>query len=189
MKAFVSVFLFSLLSHAAHSNVMSKARSFDLSRHDSNVTFRVTGASSLIDIEGTGAKLNGNIKITGTSVEGEFLVPLSSISTGNELRDEHIKSYLEVAKFPYAILKISNLQLENKVLQEKVTQKGTPFKGKLFLHGQESEVSGTADINATEKVISVKARTKTLAANYKMDLGAKVVDEIAINVGFDIKKD
>lgn len=165
-----------------------KVKSFDLSKQKSNVAFKVVGKSSPISFDGTSSKLNGKIKIDGTNAEGEFIVPLDSIQTGIALRDEHIKNYLETQKFPNAILKISKFHFKNNLLHEKGAQNSIPFKGVLLLHGHEAEVSGSVDIDSTDEVISIVANTKTNIANYKMETGTKIVDEIDIRVNFNIKK-
>ncbi len=166
---------------------------FELATEESKVEFRAIGRPSMLKITGTEGKLKGQVQINDENVSGEFIVPLDSVTTGISLRDEHMKKkYLETDKFPNAILKISDLKLVKNVLKEIVSQKGVPFKGLLTIHGIESPVEGAADIEATDKIISIIAKTKTNITAHKIELpsylGIKVADVVDITTEIKLKK-
>lgn len=168
-------------------------KTIDLSSQESNVEFLAVGKPSLLKINGTGGKLKGQVKFTNLIVSADCTVPLEGITTGIGLRDEHMKNkYLEIGKFPEATLKISELKIEKDYFKEKGIQKNIPFKGKLKIHGNESDIEGTADIDSDDKNISIQAKTKTNITAHKIDvpsyLGVKVADEVEIKVDLKIKK-
>lgn len=166
---------------------------FDLASEESKVEFKAVGRPSMLKINGTEGKLKGQVQISGENVSGEFIVSLDSMTTGISLRDEHMKKkYLETEKYPNAILKISDLKLTKNVLKETISQKEVPFKGLLNIHGIESPVEGTADIEATEKIISIIAKTRTNITAHKIELpsylGIKVADVVDITTELKLKK-
>lgn len=193
---FLLILSFVLSSFAqAASDVTPPAatKSFDLSTQESKVEFTAIGKPSLLKINGTGGKLKGQVSFANLLVSAEFIVPLDTVVTGVGLRDKHMKEkYLEIEKFPEATLKIAELKMEKNFLKDKASQKNVPFKGKLKIHGFESDIEGTADIDSDEKSISIQAKTKTNITSHKIDLpsylGVKVADEVEIKVDFKIKK-
>ncbi len=188
-----SIFLTINASAAPAINSQAVAKSFDLSTQESNVEFTAIGKPSLIRINGTGGKLKGSVSFANLIIAAEFIVPLDTVVTGVSLRDKHLKEkYLETDKFPEAILQITDLKTTTDFLNHEGAQKDLPFKGNLKIHGQESPVEGTADINSDQKNIFVHAQTKTNITAHKIDLpnylGIKVADEVEIKVDFKIKK-
>lgn len=188
---FISTFMATLCLAAAPD--LQGGKVFDLANEESKVEFKAVGKPSMLKINGTEGKLKGQVQVNGEVVSGEFIVPLDSVTTGISLRDEHMKKkYLETDKYPNAILKISELKLAKNVLKEMLSQKGVPFKGILNIHGNESPVEGTADIDVTEKVISIIAKTKTNITAHKIDLptylGVKVADVVDIITELKLKK-
>ena len=169
------------------------SKTIELSSQQSKIEFIAVGRPSMLKINGTGAKLNDHVDFKGLNVSAECVVPLDSITTGIDLRDTHMKTkYLESAKFPDATLTISNLVLEKNFLIEKGIQKNIPFKGKLKIHGEESDVEGLADVMSDEKSISIQATTKTNITAHKIDLpsylGVKVADQVEIKADLKIIK-
>ncbi len=168
-------------------------KTIDLSSQESKVEFLAVGKPSLLKINGTGGKLKGQVQFKNLTVSADCTVALEGITTGIGLRDEHMKNkYLEISKFPEATLKISELKIEKDFLKENGIQKNIPFKGKLKIHGIESDIEGTADVDSEEKNISIQAQTKTNITAHKIDipsyLGIKVADEVEIKVDLKIKK-
>lgn len=181
-------FIFTL---SAYAEVSTKV--IDLVGQESKVEFLAIGKPSLLKINGTGGKLKGKIEVSGTKVTGQLSVALDLITTGLNLRDEHMKNkYLEIAKFPEASLQISELQLEKNLFTISGSQKGVPFKGKLKIHGVEKDIEGFADVDSDEKVVSISAQTKTSISAHQIDLpsymGIKVADEVQITTQFKLKK-
>lgn len=193
MNILCYLILISTSAFAATDKIVVSTKSFDLSKQESKVEFWAVGKPSLLKINGTGGKLTGKVDFNGKQGSGEFVVPLEPITTGISLRDDHMKKkYLEIEKFPTATLKITDIKFEKDFLKEKGSQKDIPFTGKLSIHGNESEVQGTANIESTDQLMLIRAKTKTNISNYKMDiptyLGVKVADEVGINVDLKITK-
>ncbi len=178
---------------AVTSAKIEKPKLIDLSTQESKVEFVAVGKPSLIKINGTGGKLKGTLTIHDSKVDLEAIVPIASLTTGIELRDDHMKTkYLESGKYPDAKLVISDLKMEKNYFTEKFSQKNVPFKGKLSLHGQESDVEGFADIESDESSVAIIAKTKTNITSHKIDLptylGIKIADEVVITTELKIKK-
>lgn len=171
----------------------SAKKIIDLSKHNSKVEFLAIGKPSLLKINGTGGKASGNLEIEDKKVTGTIAVPLNTLTTSIDLRDEHMKQkYLEIEKFPEATLKITDFTMDRNYLEVEGTQKNVPFKGLLKVHGVEKEVEGTADLESTKQLLRVVAQTNTNITNHSIDLpsylGVKVADKVDIKVEFEIKK-
>ena len=175
------------------ANAETAPRLVDLSTQDSKVEFLAIGKPSLLKINGTGGKLKGHIEVHDGRISGQFVLPLELITTGISLRDEHMKNkYLEVSKYPEAVLQIAELKLDKDFFSGIGIQKNIPFKGKLKIHGSEKDVEGTANIESDEKFVSVSAQTKTIISGHQIDIpsymGIKVADEIQISAELKIRK-
>lgn len=188
---FVAAGLFAKESKTEAPVVLKK--SIEIKDQESQVEFVAIGKPSLLKINGKGGKMTGLVEIDNSLISGNFIVPLSEITTGVDLRDEHMKNkYLQTDKYPNAELKISELKLEKSPINSTFVYKDLPFKGKLKIHDTESDVEGLFDIESTEKKILVKAKTKTNITSHKIDIpsyiGIKVADEVEINVDLKIVK-
>ena len=125
MKFFKYFFLLSLiLSHSFAATEMKATENIkfiELSSQDSKVEFSAIGKPSMLKINGTGGKLKGRMEFQGLHVRAACVVPLDSITTGIDLRDNHMKNkYLEIGKFPEASLTITELLLEKNYLMERL---------------------------------------------------------------------
>lgn len=172
--------------------VVSKKK-IEIKDQESQVEFIAIGKPSLLKINGKGGKMTGKVEIDNSIVSGNFVVPLGGLTTGIDLRDEHMRNkYLQTDKFPNAELQISELKLEKSPMTSNFITKGLPFKGKLKIHDTESDVEGNFDIESMEHAIVIKAKTKTSIAAHKIDIpsyvGIKVADEVEINVDLKIVK-
>lgn len=185
---------FAFLTHCGHANAAINAkREIDLASQESKVEFLAIGKPSLIKIHGSGSRIKGKIESNANAISAQFIVPLKPLTTGVEMRDEHMKTkYLEVEKYPDAVLKISELKLASDPFQKSVDLKDVPFNGKLQIHGEEKDVSGTFDVVSDEKSVSIKAKTKTTIPAHKIAIpsymGIKVADDVEISAEIKIKK-
>lgn len=72
--------------------------------------FDSVGKPSMLKIHGDGAETSGLLKIDHTLITGEFTAHLTSLKTGIDRRDEHMKNkYLEISRFPDAVFKLDSL--------------------------------------------------------------------------------
>lgn len=168
-------------------------RKIDLSKEDASVEFLAKVKPGSISINGTGAKINGNLEIEHDSLTGELVVRLEELKTGIGLRDQHMKEkFLETNKYPEAKLKISEMKLTKDPFTNAAKQTAIPFKGTLTVHGSESKIEGTADIDSTGSQIIAEVKTATTIPAHKIEkpsyLGVKVADEIEVSAHLKLKK-
>jgi hypothetical protein len=139
-------------------------------------SFTATGKPSLIEIKGTGAKLiplNTSLTRNGTSITGTAMVDLSTLTTGMELRDSHLKDkYLETSEHPWAA--ITALVAD--------TSTGE-FKGDLTIKGQGRPVKGTFKLDGKQLTSSFKILlTDYPSIGVPSWLGVTVAEEVQIEV-------
>lgn len=73
------------------------------------VTFNATGSPGFLDIEG----VSSTVKVTDDGTTLSFAVPMSTVSTGIELRDNHMNEhYVEVAKYPDVTIKLPKASVQ-----------------------------------------------------------------------------
>ena len=117
----------------------------------------------------------------GGAVKGTFAVELMKLETGISLRDRHLRNnYLEVQKgADFAVAKFDNIKIQ------KLSGK-TTFTGTLTLHGQQQNISGTADLQQDGKGYKVDANFPLKISAFQIPeptyLGVGVSDEITIHV-------
>lgn len=115
------------------------------------------------------------------AVKGTFAVELMKLETGISLRDRHLRNnYLEVQKgADFAVAKFDNIKIQ------KLSGK-TTFTGTLTLHGQQQNISGTADLQQDGKGYKVDANFPLKISAFQIPeptyLGVGVSDEITIHV-------
>ena len=115
------------------------------------------------------------------AVKGTFVVELIKLETGISLRDRHLRNnYLEVQKgADFAVAKFDNIKIQ------KLSGK-TTFTGTLTLHGQQQNISGTADLQQDGKAYKVDANFPLKISAFQIPeptyLGVGVSDEITIHV-------
>lgn len=106
----------------------------------SPVTFQAIGKPGFLKINGENANVEGVITANDGKLSGVLTVPLTSLKTGIELRDEHMKNnYFEVSKFPAAVLTLDETP-------STLDGKDHTFSGKLRLRGIEKAIKGTLSL-------------------------------------------
>jgi polyisoprenoid-binding protein YceI len=126
--------------------------------------------------------LSGTVTPTnGGAMKGALRVELVKLQTGISLRDRHLReNYLEVQKgADYSVAKLDNIKVER-------FPGKTTFKGTLTLHGQQREVTGTADVQQEGKGFRVEATFPLQISAFQIPepkyLGVGVQDEITVKV-------
>lgn len=154
----------------------ASAALYDVKPSAESVNFLAKGKPSFIAIKGMGQGLTGKVETTAKGVKADLEFDLTSLDTGIELRDDHLKNkYLEVATYPKArlIIKEENATLDG----EKVT-----FKGLLTLHGVEREVSGEGVLTNS----NLKAEFSLDLTDFKIEIpsfqGITVAKTVVIKV-------
>jgi len=190
-RAGLVLFLASFVSHSAVTQAALPSGTYTIESAASQVTFLTIGRPSLIKIKGVGASVTGGCKIvdqaTSQEMTGEAEFDLSSLKTGIKLRDSHMKDkYLEVAKFPKALLKLSAISLAP-------SQKQGQFKGMLTLHGVTLPIEGSYEILKAETEASeVKLDFKLLLSDYGISIpsfaGITVANDVEITANTSLKR-
>ena len=168
---FLALVLNSQIASAAIKQVETKK---------SGIEFTAKGRPALIAITGEAPFKMGSLTIEDDKISGSLTVALAMITTGIDLRDEHLKDkYLEVAKFPEAILVI-----------EGVSVKGDRFEGRLTLHGVEQKISGTKEVNSD--INTVNATFNIKLTDFKIAIpsfqGITVADVVTVTAKLNLQE-
>ncbi len=140
------------------------------------VEFKAKAKPALISIDGKSNLLSGTLTGEDNIFDGNFDLELTSLDTGIELRDDHLKNkYLEIEKFPNAKLSFTKTRIEK--------NKEINFEAKLNLHGQEKMVQGIATLNDDNRL---EAEFKINLSDFGIDIpsfkGITVAKEVKIKV-------
>lgn len=123
------------------------------------------------------------------SYTGELVIDLTSLDTGINLRDRHLRdTYLEVERGDnFATARLSGLQLEQAMPASAARHK-TEFSAELLLHGVRSPVAGEAELRQSASGVEVEASFAVSLPEFSIDspryLGIGVRDEVRITVTF-----
>lgn len=171
---------------------LGQAATYKISPAQGHISFTAKGRPALISIKGQGEGVAGILTEKNKLLSGELSFQLTTLKTGIELRDDHLKNkYLEVEKFPSAKLKISELKLENEFPQN------LPFKGLLTLHGVEQAIEGKVSVREGE---SGEKNTRKILAEFKLKIsqfkieipsfqGITVAEDIQVHVETEATKE
>jgi polyisoprenoid-binding protein YceI len=164
----------------------------DLAANNLKVTTGEVSINCPLTIGGSfDAKTNavsGEVSVASGAEEplkGELSVDLQKLQTGIGLRDRHMKdNYLEVKKGDeFAAARLEDIRVES--LAGK-----TSFKGMLTLHGEQREVSGTANIKQNGEGYRVEANFPIRYADFGIPdatyLGVGVKDQVQVRVNFTV---
>ncbi len=123
------------------------------------------------------------------SYTGELVIDLTSLDTGINLRDRHLRdTYLEVERGDdFATARLSGLRLE-RALPASAAQHKTEFSAELLLHGVRRPVAGDAELRQSDAGVEVRASFSVSLPEFNIDspryLGIGVRDEVQITVTF-----
>ncbi len=155
--------------------------------------FIAVGRPSALKINGTGIGPAGNLKLDKVGEEyvinGEAVMDLSSLDTGIEMRDRHMKEkYLEVEKFKNAKLVFKDV----KIPSDKVKKGGeVDVNAMLDLHGEQKTVPVSMVLEAKDGVIKTVAKFKVKLSEFKISIptfsGVTVADEVTITTETEVK--
>jgi polyisoprenoid-binding protein YceI len=170
-------FLFQILS-----STILLAPVYALELQNTLVVFEAAAKPSFLKIKGETKNLKHEQKQEASSIVDSFTVDLSTLNTGIELRDEHMKDkYLKTKNHPLAALVFS--KEEKSVLD---------FQG-------EKELIGTFTLNGKSREVVVKAKRdkNNLQASFELKLsnfalevpswsGVTVTELVKIKTSFDL---
>lgn len=143
------------------------------------VEFKAKGFPTFITISGKSPKVIGELKLNENKASGMFKLPLASLKTGMDLRDEHMtEKYLEVGKYPEATLTLKEFDLK---------EEGEAM-GILKLHNVEKTIPITYSSERDGNVLKVKTDFKLVLSDFAIDIpsfqGITVAKDIQLQVEF-----
>lgn len=149
-----------------------------------NVEFMAKGFPTFITISGKSQKVMGDLIIKDGKASGVFKLPLNTLKTGMDLRDEHmINKYLEAPKYPEATLTLDSFELKDS---------GTT-KGKLKLHNVEKEIEINYEASKSDSSLKVETDFSLVLGDYNIEIpsfqGITVAKDIKLKVAFKAMKD
>ena len=162
----------------------------DIDQATAKTTFVAVGKPAMLRIHGESEGIISKLTIENKVVNGDIDVQMEKFKTGIDTRDEHMKKkYLEVEKFPEAVLKIKDLNVADLKAGAK---KDMTFKADLTLHGVTKEVEVKSKLEAlTEAKFKIQATANIKLSDFKIDIpsyaGIKVADSVDFEVQFVTK--
>ncbi len=149
------------------------------------VSFRAIGKPAFLKIDGKGEGPEGILLIDNKTMSGEMKFSLNSLTTGIDLRDEHMKDkYLNVKQNPMATLKFEKATLSSSPLENNGSLAGPAIQAKLTLNKITKEVSTNWETEKSGNDIKVKSNFSIKLSDFNIEVpeyaGIKVADEVKI---------
>lgn len=171
-------------------SLVGLALPIEIDQTTAKTSFVAIGKPAMLRIHGESEGITSKLDADKKTVSGSIAIQLEKFKTGIETRDEHMKNkYLEVAKYPEAILTIKDVNVSD--LKEG-SKKDLTIKAKLLLHGEtkDVDVKGTIESLAGGKY-KVHATANITLSEFKIDIptyaGIKVADSVEFEVNFQTK--
>jgi polyisoprenoid-binding protein YceI len=152
------------------------------------VTFMLDAPLEVIN--GLSNKVKGTIVVEGTKASGKLSVPVNSIKTGNESRDEHLQNdkWLDAAKYPELIVEFKNVALPTALEPGKPLKVQT--KAQFSIHGvtREEQVEVIATLlkesddtkkRAPGDLLRVRAKFQIPLEAYKINRTGALILKVA----------
>lgn len=112
-KIFVTAILF--CAFFAPVSFLSAEESYSINRSGSSITF--VADSFLGDVEGSFQNWQSDVRISRDfkQASGSISIQVTSINTGNESRDDHLRDpdFFKTSEFPTAVYKVESIQKSN----------------------------------------------------------------------------
>jgi polyisoprenoid-binding protein YceI len=149
--------------------------------------FLAVGHPSALKVVGKGSVPTGELILDAKKITGSATFDIRSLDTGIDIRNEHMKKkYLEVEKFPNAVLKVTKLDLPPASGTGEFSANTLPFSGTLSLHGVEKAVVGTADLTRKAGQLNLAVKFGVKISDYAISspgyAGITMADEVQITV-------
>jgi polyisoprenoid-binding protein YceI len=146
-------------------------------------------AAKLETINGVSTEVQGRVELDPTdlaSARATVVIPVASIRTGIELRDEHMRGekWLDAAKHPEIRFELTRVEGPSSLARgEEVSAK---LHGKITVHGVEKPVVASAKVKWTGSAVEAKARFQIKLSDHGVAIPEivrfKVANEITVRV-------
>jgi polyisoprenoid-binding protein YceI len=144
-------------------------------------------------MEGTTDKVSGMLTVDPTDISkttGKFKVPVTSLDTDNDLRDEHLQGdgWLDAKNSPYLHFEITEVLLGKKSASALKEGKDTKVqvKGNFTAHGITKPVTANGKVKWSGNEIQIKADFPVLLTDHNISVPSivrlKVANEIQVSV-------
>lgn len=183
MEKKICIFMKVALTALSASSV-AMAATQKLSVDSGSTTFLAVGRPSLLKIHGEGSGPRGELTVENGTVQGSLEMDLQTLKTGVEMRDDHMKNkYLEVGKYPKAVLKVSGIKMP----PMDQLPKELPFEGTLTLHGETQPIkSGKVTLSKDGEKIKFTAKFQTSIPEFKIEIPSYAGIKVAENVDVEV---
>jgi polyisoprenoid-binding protein YceI len=183
MKQMILMLFFIYGSYASSTELHSV-------NNEGKTVFEAVGKPAMIKIKGEGPGPDTVISFTQSSVNLVSEILLDTITTGIDMRDEHMREkYLEVKKYPKAKLTISSLNIPVDWDKNPTKISEREFTGSLNLHGKDSPIKGIFSLNDN---LTSEAEFKIKLTDYNIEipeyLGIKVADMVTVKTKLKFEK-
>ncbi|HSN84586.1 MAG TPA: YceI family protein [Polyangiales bacterium] len=142
---------------------------------------------------GKTSKVTGKLMIDPadiTQTKGSFEVPVASLRTGNDLRDEHLQGdgWLDAKKYPHIEFEITEVVLGKKDAKELKKNKETKVqvKGKFTAHGITKIVTTKGTVKWSDDTVRIKASFVANLEDHQISVPSivrlKVANEMDVSV-------
>ncbi len=150
MVRMIAVLSVALSPFLAAGDARAQARTFKLDATGSQIQF--VSEASLETFTGKSSKASGEITVDPSAPaqgKGDVKVPVVSIDTNIELRNEHLagENWLDAKKFPNAEFVITGISGAEKLKANDVVE--VDVKGKFTIHGVTNEITAKAKVRWT----------------------------------------
>lgn len=189
-----SLFAASLIAGLAliPSGACAQARTF---RATTGSRIQFVSDAPLERITGTSSSVTGEVTVNPadlSSVSGTIRVPVASIRTGDDLRDDHLRSdsWLDAAGHPDATFEITSVEGASSLTPGEVVR--VTLHGRFSIHGHTRDITASAQIryipaaDGSPELIRAQARFTVSLPDFGVSVNPlvrlKVSDTISVNV-------
>ena len=162
-------------------------------RDDGKSRVRFVSDAPLETMTGKSSKVTGSVSVDATDItktKGSFKVPVVSLRTDNELRDEHLQGdgWLDAKKNPNIHFEITEVVLGKKGSAELKKNKDTKVqvKGKFTAHGVTKPVVANGTVKWFDGSLHIKAKFTATLEDHDISVPSivrlKVANDIAVSV-------
>jgi polyisoprenoid-binding protein YceI len=140
-------------------------------------------------ITGVSSSVRGEVRVDPTDLRqtrGRVEVPVASLRTGNDLRDEHLhgSGWLDAGQFPTATFEVTGVEGADRLNPGESTR--VRVQGRFTIHGVTRDVRAQARVRLTDDGLRVQASFRIQLSDYGVQISApvrlKVSNEIRVNV-------
>lgn len=154
-------------------------RSFFVNDSNHRDTVRFTLNAPIEVINGISNTIDGTLQVSKGKLSGKFAVPVATIKTGNDTRDEHLQNdkWMNAPKFPKIEFEFKDVSAPESLWNGKEWK--TKVKGKFAMHGEKKDAdvelaltylkeSGETKSRLDGNLMKIRATTQLRLADYKI---------------------